>query len=47
MRLLARAAKKATYTTDVIIRTIDVMQSELTPTGSEYTTLVSAALRSG
>jgi 2'-5' RNA ligase len=47
MRLLARAAKKAEYTADVIVRTIDVMQSELTPGGPEYTTLVSAALRSG
>jgi 2'-5' RNA ligase len=47
LRQLARAAKKATYTTDVIIRSIDVMQSELTPAGPEYTTLVSAALRSG
>ena len=40
-------AKKTTYTTEVIIRAIDVMQSELTPTGPEYTPLVSAALRSG
>jgi 2'-5' RNA ligase len=47
MRVLARAAKKAQYTADVIVRAIDVMQSELTPTGPAYTTLVSAALRSG
>jgi 2'-5' RNA ligase len=47
MRLLARAAKKTTYTADVVIRSIDVMQSELTAGGSQYTTLLSAALRSG
>jgi len=47
MRLLARAAKKTEYRTDVIIRSIDVMRSELTATGPQYTTLVSAALRSG
>lgn len=47
MRVLARAAKKTEYQTDVIVRSIDVMQSELTAGGPEYTTLVSAALRSG
>jgi RNA 2',3'-cyclic 3'-phosphodiesterase len=47
MRLLARAAKKTDYRTDVIVRSIDVMRSERTVAGPEYTTLVSAALRSG
>jgi RNA 2',3'-cyclic 3'-phosphodiesterase len=47
MRVLARAAKKTTYQTDVIVRSIDLMQSELTADGPRYTTLVSAALRSG
>src|SRR5262249_4545091 len=47
MRVLSRMAKKVDYRTDVIVRTIDVMQSELTAAGPEYTPLVSAALRSG
>jgi 2'-5' RNA ligase len=47
MRALARVAKKTDYRTDIIVRSIDVMQSELTAAGPEYTPLVSAALRSG
>jgi RNA 2',3'-cyclic 3'-phosphodiesterase len=41
-----RRARRADYTTDVLVRSIDLMQSELSATGSAYTTLFSAALRS-
>jgi 2'-5' RNA ligase len=46
-RLLARTAKRTDYRTDFVVRSIDVMRSDLTATGPTYTTLVSAALRSG
>jgi RNA 2',3'-cyclic 3'-phosphodiesterase len=46
MRGLSRAAKATTYRSSFIVRTIDLMRSEPTATGSAYTTLVSAALRS-
>jgi RNA 2',3'-cyclic 3'-phosphodiesterase len=47
VKTLARAARETDYRTDFIVRSIDLMQSELTAVGSVYTTLVSAALRSG
>ncbi len=46
MRILARASKQTDYKTDFIVRSIDLMQSELSTSGPAYTTLVSAALRS-
>jgi RNA 2',3'-cyclic 3'-phosphodiesterase len=46
MRALARVAKRTDYRTDFIVRSIDLMQSVLGPSGSTYTPLVSAALRS-
>jgi 2'-5' RNA ligase len=47
LRALSRTAKRTEYRTDFIVRSIDLMQSTLGPGGSSYTTLVSAALRSG
>jgi 2'-5' RNA ligase len=47
VKALARAARETDYRTDFIVRSIDLMQSELTAAGSVYRTLVSAALRSG
>jgi RNA 2',3'-cyclic 3'-phosphodiesterase len=47
VKALARVARETDYRTDFIVRSIDVMRSDLTATGSVYTTLVSAALRSG
>lgn len=44
-RELSRAAREIDYRTDFVVRSIDLMQSELSSTPS-YTTLVSAALRS-
>jgi 2'-5' RNA ligase len=46
LRLLARTAKRIDYRGECIVRTIDLMQSELLSAGPAYTTLVSAALRS-
>ena len=46
MRALARAAKQTDYRTDFIVRSIDLMASTLSSSGPEYTTLISAALRS-
>jgi 2'-5' RNA ligase len=46
-RLLARTAKRTDYRTDFVVRSIDLMRSDLTAAGPTYTTLVSAALRSG
>ena len=47
LRALARAAKRTEYRTDFMVHSIDLMQSNLAPGGPSYTTLVSAALRSG
>jgi RNA 2',3'-cyclic 3'-phosphodiesterase len=47
LRALARAGKQIDYRSDFIVRSIDLMRSELSQTGPTYTTLVSAALRSG
>jgi len=46
-RTLARAAKAVDFRADVVVRSIDLMRSELLPTGPRYTTLVSAPFRSG
>ena len=47
MRALWREAKRIDYTTEFIVRSVDLMQSDLSSTGPKYTTLVSAPLRSG
>jgi 2'-5' RNA ligase len=47
VKTLSRAARETDYRTDFIVRSIDLMQSDLTAAGPAYTTLVSAALRSG
>jgi len=47
LRELSRAAKQVDYGTDFIVRSIDLMRSDLSPSGSTYTTLASIALRSG
>jgi 2'-5' RNA ligase len=46
LRPLVRHARRTDFTTDVLVRSIDLMQSELSAAGSAYTTLASAALRS-
>ena len=46
-RELSRLAKRTDYRSDFIVRSVDLMRSELSANGSTYTTLVSAALRSG
>jgi 2'-5' RNA ligase len=46
-RELSRLAKRTDYRGDFIVRSVDLMRSELSAKGSSYTTLVSAALRSG
>ena len=46
-RMLSRQAKRTEYRTDFIVRSIDLMRSDLSADGRVYTTLVSAALRSG
>ena len=47
LRLLSRVAKQTQYRGEFIVRSIDVMQSDLSTAGPQYKTLVSAALRSG
>jgi 2'-5' RNA ligase len=47
LRALSRVAKQVDYRTDFVIHSIDLMSSELSRSGPEYTTLLSAALRSG
>jgi 2'-5' RNA ligase len=46
-RALSREAKRTAYDTEFMVRSIDLMQSDLSADGPAYTTLVSAALRSG
>ncbi len=46
MRSLWRAAKRIDYTTEFIVRSVELMQSDLSSSGPAYTTLVSAPLRS-
>ena len=45
-RALAKAAKAVDFQSEVVVRAIDLMQSELSSAGSTYATLVSAPLRS-
>lgn len=47
VKTLSRAARETDYRTDFIVRSVDLMRSDQTAAGSAYTTLVSAALRSG
>jgi 2'-5' RNA ligase len=47
MRELRRVAKRMEHRSEFIVRSIDLMQSDLSIAGPVYTTLVSAALRSG
>ena len=47
LRELGRAARRIEFRAEIVVRSIDLMQSELCTAGSSYTTLVSAALRSG
>jgi 2'-5' RNA ligase len=46
MRELWRAAKRIRYSTEFIVRSVELMQSDLSSSGPRYTTLVSAPLRS-
>ena len=46
-RELSRLAMRTDYRTDFIVRSIDLMRSDLSSDGPTYTTVVSAALRSG
>ena len=47
VRGLSRLAKRIDYRTDFFVRSVDLMRSDLSADGPAYTTLVSAALRSG
>lgn len=46
LRQLSRAAKEIDFQTECIVRSIDLMESTLSPDGPAYITLMSAALRS-
>ena len=46
MRELWRQAKRIAYTTEFIVHSVDLMQSDLSSSGPRYTTLASAPLRS-
>ena len=45
-RALLRAARRVEYTADVLVRSLDLMRSELAPGGSRYSTVATAPLRS-
>lgn len=45
-RALSRAARRVDFSTEVVVQSLDLMQSELGPGGSKYSTLASASLRS-
>ena len=47
LRALSRAGKQTDFGTDFVVRSVDLMSSELSQSGPTYRTLVSAALRSG
>lgn len=47
LRALSRVAKQTDFRTDFVVRSVDLMSSELSQSGPAYRTLVSAALRSG
>jgi 2'-5' RNA ligase len=46
-RALSRVGKQTDFRTDFVVRSVDLMSSELSQSGPAYRTLVSAALRSG
>ena len=46
LRDLSRAAKRVDFHEDVVVRSVDLMMSELLPTGPRYAVLATAALRS-
>ena len=46
MRELWRAAKRIDYSTDFIVQSVELMQSDLSSSGPRYRTLLSAPLRS-
>jgi 2'-5' RNA ligase len=46
LRELGRAARRIDYRDECVVRSIDLMQSELSTEGPSYTTLLSAPLRS-
>ncbi len=46
-RALSRAARRVDFSTDVVVRSLDLMRSDLGPGGSTYTTIASAPLRRG
>ena len=45
-RALSRAARRVDFNADVVVRSLDLMRSELGPGGSTYSTIASAPLRS-
>lgn len=47
LRRLSRIGKQTDFRTDFVVRSVDLMSSELAPSGPTYRTLLSAALRSG
>ena len=47
LRRLSRVGKQTDFRTDFVVRTVDLMSSELCQSGPAYRTLMSAALRSG
>jgi 2'-5' RNA ligase len=46
VRAFTDAAHGVEYQVDVVVQSLDLMQSELGPGGSKYSTVASAALRS-
>ena len=46
LRALSRAGKRVDFRTECVVRSVDLMKSELSRTGPVYTTVMSAALRS-
>jgi 2'-5' RNA ligase len=47
LRMLSRVGKQIDFRTDFVVRSVDLMSSELSQSGPTYRTVVSAALRSG
>lgn len=46
MRALSRAAKRVDFHEEALVRSVDLMQSDLLPAGPRYTLVASASLRS-
>ncbi len=46
LRALSRAAKTVDYQDEVLVRSVDLMRSDLLPSGARHTLLASASLRS-